>query len=205
MSAPAFFPTQPKAIRCGNCKETHPTVEEVRACYGKPRVKPATQGQLNYCHKLLRERTTPAGMVELSEETVNAFSFDQASAFIDQMKIQPKRSGGGGINVGYEDVVPEGYYAIDGQEATEFYKVVDWDTGRKLFAVFGSPGSLEERRVKRQEHGDWVMAKIAEDPRAASLRFGSELKICGVCGSPLTNEASREIGIGPVCRRKMGW
>jgi hypothetical protein len=38
---------------------------------------------------------------------------------------------------------------------------------------------------------------------AAAMRYGKELGRCGVCDMPLTNEESRELGIGPVCRAKL--
>ena len=36
----------------------------------------------------------------------------------------------------------------------------------------------------------------------ASLKFGQLLKICGDCGRHLTDEESRRIGKGPICRSK---
>lgn len=51
----------------------------------------------------------------------------------------------------------------------------------------------------------WALGKIADDPAAASRLFGLEFKKCGVCGRGLTNDISRELGIGPVCRERTGW
>lgn len=52
--------------------------------------------------------------------------------------------------------------------------------------------------------GQWpvVLANVCRDVVAAVERFGKELGVCGVCNSPLTNEESRRLGIGPVCRSK---
>lgn len=38
----------------------------------------------------------------------------------------------------------------------------------------------------------------------ASRAFGLEFGRCGVCGRGLTNDESRELGIGPVCRARVG-
>jgi hypothetical protein len=44
-----------------------------------------------------------------------------------------------------------------------------------------------------------IMAAGAED---ALRRYGRELGECGHCGRELTNDVSRSLGIGPVCRNK---
>lgn len=54
--------------------------------------------------------------------------------------------------------------------------------------------------------GQWpsLIDKVLADPLAAVARYGLALGICGVCGLPLTNAESRESGIGPVCRSRLG-
>lgn len=47
-----------------------------------------------------------------------------------------------------------------------------------------------------------IVAKIAADPEAASRTYGREIGSCGRCGRVLTNEASREAGIGRICESK---
>lgn len=49
-----------------------------------------------------------------------------------------------------------------------------------------------------------IIDKIATDPEAASIRYGLEIGACGRCGRTLTNDESRERGIGPECAKK-GW
>lgn len=53
--------------------------------------------------------------------------------------------------------------------------------------------------------GQWpgLIDKVLADPTEAVARYGRELGICGVCALPLTNEESREAGIGPVCRSRL--
>ena len=48
-----------------------------------------------------------------------------------------------------------------------------------------------------------VLDGIAADADALA-RFGQELGICGNCGRDLTDEESRALGIGPVCRQNLG-
>jgi hypothetical protein len=48
------------------------------------------------------------------------------------------------------------------------------------------------------------LANIAEDPREAAIRYGRQTGSCACCGRELTNKASIELGIGPICAEKWG-
>ncbi|ARK07506.1 hypothetical protein LAV_00131 [Sphingobium phage Lacusarx] len=45
----------------------------------------------------------------------------------------------------------------------------------------------------------------AADPRAAAIAYGKREGACSVCGRGLTNHASIDDGIGPICAGRMGW
>jgi hypothetical protein len=64
--------------------------------------------------------------------------------------------------------------------------------------LVGAPGAFAERTLPL-EHQYFAALHIAEDPKAAMIRYGLETKECGRCGSPLTNDKSRAAGIGPKC------
>jgi Family of unknown function (DUF6011) len=49
-----------------------------------------------------------------------------------------------------------------------------------------------------------VLAFIA-DPKAAAIAYGMETGVCCICNAQLTNKASIEAGIGPICGSNMGW
>lgn len=105
------------------------------------------------------------------------------------------------------------------------YAAVDNDSGSVTFLILDRPaaGSKwsgwvfvkqqvggEETRLGAQRPGEtyvgqWanLIDKVLADPTAAVARYGLELGICGVCARVLTNEESRELGIGPVCRAKL--
>lgn len=103
--------------------------------------------------------------------------------------------------------VPDGRYAITGEDGTtDFYRVKNgkgkWAGRIFVTLLLGSPGDLREQNVSRVVTGT-VLHKIIEDgPEAACKRFGSELGVCGICGSPLTDPESIALGIGPVCRKR---
>jgi len=98
--------------------------------------------------------------------------------------------------------IPEGRYAIDwasedGPERIDFYQLF----GGKLYAQ----ASDELHPIIETAHMAKVLDAIKADPRGASLLYGIKLGACGVCGRTLTNQESRDLGIGPVCRQRMGW
>lgn len=102
--------------------------------------------------------------------------------------------------------VPAGRYAIDGPNGLTFYRV-DRPTegkwaGRTFVSVQAGPNLFPVRDAGARLG---ILAVIARDPAAASMRYGRELGHCGVCGLELTNQESRARGIGPVCAGKMGW
>ena len=101
--------------------------------------------------------------------------------------------------------IPEGRYAIesDGGEVA-FYRVQhgkgEWQGYAFLLRQAG--GDLYPKKGQDARN---VLRLIAQDPQAASLRYGQEIGSCGVCGRSLTDERSRAAGIGPVCAQKRGW
>lgn len=63
----------------------------------------------------------------------------------------------------------------------------------KFFAVKSAPADVEEKLVE-----------LAKDPKGAMVRFGRMTGTCACCGRELTNKASIELGIGPICAEKFG-
>lgn len=47
--------------------------------------------------------------------------------------------------------------------------------------------------------------EIAKDPKAAAVAYGKKFGRCSVCNRELTDDASVEAGIGPVCASKYGF
>lgn len=46
---------------------------------------------------------------------------------------------------------------------------------------------------------------LCNDPEAAAVAYGRRLGRCAICGAELSNKASIERGIGPICAEKFGW
>ncbi|QFP94663.1 hypothetical protein I5G59_gp43 [Mycobacterium phage LilMcDreamy] len=108
------------------------------------------------------------------------------------------------------DVVPAGRYAVETEDGATnglaFYKVDRPTEGRWAGYTFVKlMVSDDEQRlpIKTQQA---VLRKIAAaGAAAASARYGQEIGTCGVCSRTLTNDDSRAYGIGPDCRKKLGW
>lgn len=47
--------------------------------------------------------------------------------------------------------------------------------------------------------------EAASDPEAAAIAYGRREGACSICGRKLTNHASIDAGIGPICADKFGW
>jgi hypothetical protein len=60
-------------------------------------------------------------------------------------------------------------------------------------------GSGMDNRTKEE-----IIAAV-NDPHAAAVAFGKRFGRCSVCARTLTNQESIDLGIGPICRGRMGW
>jgi hypothetical protein len=102
--------------------------------------------------------------------------------------------------------VPAGRYAIEFSDGIKFY-VVDRPTeGRWAGYTFVKVQASDELYpVRNPKQREGILLEIAVDPQAAMLRYGREIGKCGHCNRTLTNAESRALGIGPVCRGRMGW
>jgi hypothetical protein len=92
--------------------------------------------------------------------------------------------------------VEDGRYAVEKDDGTLMFYSVKNGHSKVFVDVWASDtrypiGNISE--IKR------VLDAIKADPDAGP-RFGREIGRCYVCGRTLTDETSRQLGIGPVCR-----
>lgn len=173
---------------------------------------PATPRQLAFMEDLMTSRrfdgeTRPKYRARVSElnspEARTALTREAASRFIDYLLTLPK------IEVpklpqSWE--IPVGRYAVEISDTLAFVKVDRPEEGRWAGYTFVSRQLSDEFVRVSREQSTAILNQIRKDgTQAAMLRYGRELGVCGECGRTLTNEESREAGIGPVCRAKNGW
>lgn len=98
-------------------------------------------------------------------------------------------------------LVPAGRYAFTGNEGqTVFVHMVKFDSG--AFIVKQQVGD-DTQRMTRVVARTALQKIVDAGIKESSMRYGHELGVCGVCGRTLTNEDSRERGIGPVCLSRL--
>jgi len=79
------------------------------------------------------------------------------------------------------------YVKVDGEYAGKL------TTEGKFFGLRSAPEGVEGKLIE-----------LAKDPRAALTAHGHQTGECACCGRQLTNQASIDLGIGPICAEKWG-
>lgn len=103
--------------------------------------------------------------------------------------------------------VPNGRYAINTDDGhLAFYRVTSPEDGHWAGYVFVEQQVSDDfHAVRNTQTKLSILSRIAEDPQKAMLEYGRAIGRCGHCGRTLTNEESRAIGIGPICRSRWAW
>jgi hypothetical protein len=165
---------------------------------------PASPKQIKYVLGLQNDRILPDDYSVKDEEALQKMERDQASGIINLLKTFAMKDG----KVQHDWTMPEGKYAIeeDDEQGWHFYQIDKPTEGRWKGYTFikeliGAPGAWRKIDVPRGERTD-VLQWIQKDPKRAMLDFGLQTVSCGACGSPLSNKASRERGMGPDCAAK---
>ena len=212
--------------KCGGCGGTHETIAQYRECQGAASeaesaaevldgitgeqtiMNPPSDKQVAYILDLLKTHIWPD---DFSEGDLKSMERRQVSTLIESLKKAPRRDKSNGAtspNQGFDDI-PDGRYAIQWRSIKnagwKFYQVKHGHTRVFVDLLIGSPGEYRKTSLRGADVNT-VLHEIRDiTPRQASINFGLESETCGVCSSPLTNAESIALGIGPVCRNKMGW
>jgi hypothetical protein len=166
--------TRETSIRCGSCRNRHATVAGVQACY--------------------------AGRHPAAEAVERVYSAE------DRQRGRDQGRRGSAWDEKPQPDVPAGHYAVEsltGNNDLDFFSV-DKGKGRWVGRTFverviGGRPSVAVRGVQAHRA---LEAIAAAGPDKAMARYGQEIGQCGKCNRHLTDELSRSLGIGPVCRDK---
>ncbi len=173
--------------------------ESYRADWTAPAVRLASEKSVEFMTTLWLERSDKATAEQVREWGRQQ---DQAvvSAKITWLKDQPKLAA---TRTPVPDV-PAGRYAVTGeQDQTVFLKVDRPTEGQYAGRTFVKVQAGDDFHRMPLPVAKALLAKIlADGPKAASIRYGQELGVCGVCGRTLTDETSRAEGIGPKCAQR---
>lgn len=154
----------------------------------------------------LAAEARPAYRARLEHLAANAdevptLTTDQVSALIDTLKALPVV----GAQAARTAQLEAGHYAVEVDDTLVFVKVDRPTEGRWAGYTFITRQLSDEYVRMPRALADRIKLAIAEDPKAAAIRYGHELGKCAICGRTLTNEASRAAGIGPKCAAGKGW
>jgi hypothetical protein len=165
----------------------------------------ATERQASYLEGLRDGKDlttlTPEQRAWLDDADFTKVPKSRASDIIGKLKELPWKPGEADqprfaemMNLG----VKTGRYAIPGEDgALRFYSVKRDETKMAMWVdVWASDARYPIRAIPQRIE---ILEAIAADPDAGP-RFGREIGKCYICGRTLTDETSRELGIGPVCR-----
>jgi len=136
-------------------------------------------------------------------------TFTVASSRIDQLKAERSEHRLGQWTDPADDQsnwpqIPLGRYAVRTDEGhLAFYQLKERDGRVEVYLQLSS-----ELRKLSNTTALAILRKIqVVGIEEAMTRYGKELKFCGApkCGRPLTNQESRDRGVGPVCIEKMSF
>lgn len=184
---------------------------------------PASEKQIKYVLGLYDERDLPPNHERYSPDQLRLMERDEVSSEINLLKTYPRNVRLENGKARREWMMPEGKYALLLNEPQQdirkvgqgddlrwyFFKVNKPEKGKWAGYTFikrliGAPGKYREEVMSRPVR-EKILARIEEDPKKAMTDYGLQSGRCGKCSSPLTDPESLALGIGPVCRQKMGW
>lgn len=178
---------------------------------------PATERQIDYVRSLVarRDTSTVVEMVTNLEDLIlsDRLTHRDVNHAIPMLKLLPlktdirQRDQTVGTRIVLAGTkIPDGYYAIGPVGDTRFYHVSKPTTGKWSGYIFLNIQAGDDLHpVKNHTERLRVLEVIAEDVRAAAIRYGMELGRCSQCNRTLTNPDSITAGIGPICAGKQGW
>lgn len=181
----------------------------------------ASDKQINFVCDLLDKREVPAETADIIVEAIanEAYTKAMASADIDAFLKLPKRTSAAKTKSGIQTLlatVPKSKYAIPVDEL-EFTNADDAFHGDLVFLevkeymdtlymrqLHGAPGDFTRSRLSMNSVMA-IVSVLATDPYKYARLFGEHHACCGSCGAALTDARSRELQLGPECRKKFGF
>jgi hypothetical protein len=181
-------------------------------------LRPGTEAspkQISFVRDLIAAREVDADIASHIDEviTLGFYSKSHASADIDAFLKLPKRAKASGGMQALLSSVPKSKYAIPADELELssievkndllFVEVKEYMQTLYMRQLHGAPGGFTRTKLTTEQTKD-IIAIIATDPYKYTRIFGQHYSCCGSCGAELTDARSRELMLGPECRKKFG-
>jgi hypothetical protein len=164
----------------------------------RPKSELATERQVAYLNGLrdgkVLDNLLPEQIAWLRDADFTTVSKAKASDIIEELRSLPWAPRDAAFGVFPE--IKDGRYAIPKDDGTLMFYSIKRGNSVIFVDVWASDARWP---VKSSEERARILEAIKNDPDAGP-RFGREIGRCYVCGRTLTDETSRALGIGPVCR-----
>lgn len=216
------------AIKCGNCKGHHDSVADVRSCClsdqqvaGLPGV---TYGQAAMAFADREDKAAYARHEQEQEQGAYREEMRKEADSYRAARRIPTQQGPRGYAVVKQlrkELADELTALVPGHGKYRVAVCLPYDGDRVRFFHIDTPRKgtwagcvfVKEQAgddlhpVKGAAREELVLHTLLEfGAKEAMMMYAQELGHCGICGRTLTDEESRELGIGPVCAAKaMGW
>ena len=180
----------------------------------------ASEKQVAFIDSLINERELDAIQVSSFRSMLPTLTKKQASGTIDLLLRLPQRSTkvpGATKSLLQEALskAPKSKYAVPVSELDIsledtpltgdllFIEVKEYMNNLYMRRLTGSVGGFTRHKVPSQD-SIVIMNIIAKDPYKYAKIFGQHYSCCGSCGAELTDPVSRDLQLGPECRKKFG-
>jgi hypothetical protein len=179
----------------------------------------AAPRQLEFVRDLLGNREAAAEVVERITSAIDADEYTkaQASADIDALLELPRRESG--VPSPFQALlasVPKSKYAVptallEASDAEDdfrgdlvFLELKEFMGTLYVRQLHGAPGRFTRSPLTATQIKALVTV-VKTDPYKFAKMFGDHYACCGSCGAELTDQRSRELMLGPECRKKFGY
>jgi hypothetical protein len=180
----------------------------------------ASEKQVAFIDSLLTERELDSIQISSFRSMLPTLTKKQASSTIDLLLRLPQKATkvpGADKSVLQEALssAPKSKYAIptseldislEGTPLTGdllFIEVKEYMGNLYMRRLTGSVGGFTRHRVPSQD-SITIMNVISQNPYKYTKIFGQHYSCCGSCGAELTDPVSRDLQLGPECRKKFG-
>ncbi len=165
-------------------------------------VKDSEQGKLDLIMKCLRISEDP------EEYGMSKAKASELITWFLRQPDKPREEQEAPFADGHREGIPDGYYALKDmpghKNEVTFYRLrsgkegTRWQGFQFIDMVVGGGSRYPQRGADvRKQIYDAIRAAGANEARKL---YGQEIGRCGVCNRELTDDTSRAMGIGPVCR-----
>jgi hypothetical protein len=180
----------------------------------------ASEKQVAFIDSLINERELDAIQVSSFRSMLPTLNKKQASSTIELLLRLPQRSTkvpGATKSLLQEALskAPKSKYAVPVDELDIsledtpltgdllFLEIREYMGNLYMRRLTGSVGGFTRHKVPSQD-SMVIMDIIAQDPYKYAKIFGQHYSCCGSCGAELTDPVSRDLQLGPECRKKFG-